>query len=141
MKDYYDASDEEKSLKGERVLEVWQYGNDLIKFVCQSGKVLWWSAVGDCCSHSWFEHVDFDAMKDAEVTSELEDSGYACEDIDEYDVLKTYQYTLKTTKGHCDVEMRNSSNGYYGGDIIAFERPLDQYHSDVAVPLEGKRIL
>ncbi len=35
----------------------------------------------------------------------------------EFECLQIYKTTLKTDKGDCDVEYRNSSNGYYGGSL------------------------
>jgi hypothetical protein len=142
---YYDADESVKTLKGERVKEVWKYRDDHLKFVCESGKVVWWSAVGSCCSSSWFEHVDVEAMRDAEVVEDIQ-TGYvdAVERRDDggYDVLQIYKYTVTTTRGHCDFEMRNSSNGYYSGWIIAYSEPLDQHHSLLRGDLgEGIRIL
>lgn len=81
------------------------------------------SAEGDCCSHSWFEHVDdFDAVG-GEITEFTNDDPYHDEDrpdiVDRYDHMEYQFMTLKTTKGRVHIEMRNSSNGYYGGYIAA----------------------
>ncbi len=80
---------------------------------------------GDCCSQSWVEH--FDQVKEASVIlgfREIEiDPSYAeasakptVTDFDEYE-MKYYFYEILTDKGSLMIEMRNSSNGYYGGDL------------------------
>ena len=76
-------------------------------------------ASGDCCSESWFSAVNgLSALIDNKVTQAVEvDMG----DVDdgrsrqEYDTL--YRITLVTNRGACDIEFRNSSNGYYGGCV------------------------
>ncbi len=78
-------------------------------------------AEGDCCSVSWFEHVDDDGIAGGVVTR-VEDSGepegwVEPADNSEHEVLQYYFTTISTTKGRLMFEMRNSSNGYYGGFI------------------------
>lgn len=78
-----------------------------------------YSAVGDCCSYSWFESINNpENLMDARVIGIEEKEEYYEEEsfkegVDE--VIKIYGYTLKTHKGYTDIEFRNSSNGYYGG--------------------------
>lgn len=79
------------------------------------------AAYGDCCSHSWFEHVDEVGAiggQITEVTNEYGD-GSALSDEKTDDYIEVQFFTLKTTKGRVHIEMRNSSNGYYGGSIEA----------------------
>lgn len=78
------------------------------------------SAEGDCCSSSWIEHIEL--PKPGEIIKSLEKIDITkCEDdyIDEqgehHECLEFYFYRLITDKGSYDIEMRNSSNGYYGG--------------------------
>lgn len=67
---------------------------------------------GDCCSRSWIESVDEQGAIGGVVT----DWDYgACEYLDAYGEEKQYFPVLKTTKGRVHIELRNSSNGYYGG--------------------------
>lgn len=72
---------------------------------------------GDCCSRSWIEHFEndgggeitkFDSSSDGEIDESLSDK---------YTDVKQYFSTLYTEKGRVTWEMRNSSNGYYGGWI------------------------
>ena len=81
-----------------------------------------WSydAVGDCCSHSWIEsienpeHLIDSVIIGIEEKPETEDKS-TVDDDDE--CIRVYGYTLKTARGYTDIEFRNSSNGYYGGDL------------------------
>lgn len=76
----------------------------------------------DCCSYSWFESINNpENLIDARVIGiEEKDEDYEEENFkeDSDEVIKIYGYTLKTYKGYTDIEFRNSSNGYYGGDCI-----------------------
>jgi hypothetical protein len=84
-------------------------------------------AMGDCCSHSWYEHCDGgDALQDAEITS-FEDVSQdpSPEEEGEYECLRINMLKFRTSKGYCTIEFRNSSNGYYSGwtDISECEDP------------------
>lgn len=37
---------------------------------------------------------------------------------EEYEYLQFYGFKLQTEKGDVVIEYRNSSNGYYGGDLV-----------------------
>jgi hypothetical protein len=99
----------------------------------ETGLVL--CADGDCCSESWFEHV-------TDIEFFLESKSYIdhIDDIDnvilpfgtrqEADTLYGYnlcvpyaRHNKETYFKEIKLEMRNSSNGYYGGSIdISFLR-------------------
>ena len=83
--------------------------NTIIRYDCE----------GDCCSSSWFEEIDNpDALIDARVVSvESVDLDKVIPDISAYECLRLYGTKITTTKGNATVDMRNSSNGYYGGWI------------------------
>lgn len=90
---------------------------------------------GDCCSQSWIEHISgFDALIGQEV---LEASNVDMGEIsppenrDNYsEVIQQYSYDLKTLKGYFKIELRNESNGYYGGNLepcnFVAEKPLTE---------------
>lgn len=89
-----------------------------------------WVCDGDCCSTSWIEHINgikfllgHTVLKVA--TREMPASA---DNIVGHDVVQFYGWTLETDAGRCDIEMRNDSNGYYGGSL---ERDYgqDQYGS------------
>jgi len=76
-------------------------------------------AVGECCSHSWFEQISGEeALEKGAII--LDFSFVSMGEIDteeKYDCLRQYGLKIKTDKGYADIDMRNSSNGYYGGHI------------------------
>lgn len=114
-----------ESMKGKMIASIELYENKTeLRFNLASGRAVIFEAVGDCCSNSWIEH--FDELKEpaeiidflevempasfiTPVRPQMEDDDWDCEDI------KYYFYELKTNKGSHMIEMRNSSNGYYGG--------------------------
>lgn len=79
--------------------------------------------VGDCCSETWIESID--------NPSALRGTIRACEeipmpdlgnvgtprhpDVDRFDVVDYYGLRVVTELGHCTVDFRNESNGWYGG--------------------------
>lgn len=79
------------------------------------------SSEGDCCSRSWFEHAEnVAALAGGVVQSaeevDLPDAPELPEGHDEYgECIKVYGYEIKTDRGTCRLDMRNASNGYYGG--------------------------
>lgn len=73
---------------------------------------------GDCCSHSWIEHLEMpDTVAGATLTA-VEDSDYTEVPDPDHECLKVYRVTFQTTLGSVTLEFRNSSNGYYGGYLI-----------------------
>jgi hypothetical protein len=81
------------------------------------------STYGDCCSETWFaDFVNWDNLFDSEVMSveviplpawvSVEDGrGRQSED-------KAYGFKIATTRGPVEIIYRNSSNGYYGGNLV-----------------------
>lgn len=78
------------------------------------------SPQGDCCSQSWIEHFDEVARPGTIVSFEEKEIPPSYEikptKYDHYqDKIEHYFYELKTDNARYLIEMRNSSNGYYGG--------------------------
>lgn len=86
-----------------------------IKFEIEDGQSLVVKVDGDCCSHSWIEHVEAPENMLGTVT--------AVEDVDmpdlgnqpDHDSMKYYGCKIHTDKGSSLIDYRNDSNGYYGG--------------------------
>ncbi len=85
-----------------------------------------YEAEGDCCSHSWFEHVTGldnligHIVREVTVIEMADVSAPGDEDSEDryYDQLtQCYGYRIATDKGYFEIEMRNESNGYYGGYV------------------------
>lgn len=74
-------------------------------------------AEGDCCSQSWFEHLS--GVEDL-INSKIKSVRHV--DMGEiahpsHECLQLYGTRIQTARGVFEIEMRNSSNGYYGGYI------------------------
>ena len=110
------------SLVGRRIAKVYRNETkDHLRFVVadSSGGEVHFEMVGDCCSSSWIEHMSGVCFLIGAIIAEVT-PGTEVETIDnhpEHDCLRFYNYNIRTDKGICAVEMRNSSNGYYGGSI------------------------
>lgn len=110
---------------------------DLIRLKTRLGngdsETVFVSAVGDCCSRSWFEHINFSEALIGETVLGVEDFGSQSEnDGKDDDRTIIYRRALKTSRGQCDIEMRNESNGYYSGWLNVANRPLDQYDAEIS---------
>lgn len=73
---------------------------------------------GDCCSHTWIEHIsNLDQLVGATIVSvePVDMPEIPAEQQHEQDVA--YGQRFNTDKGYCLIEYRNSSNGYYGGSL------------------------
>ena len=73
---------------------------------------------GDCCSQSWIESVECDAPAGSLIMGfDDEAPGNLLESWADGDERKSYFSVLRTDRGRVTWEMRNESNGYYGGWI------------------------
>lgn len=101
---------------------------DVMRFELGNGGILYYSTVGDCCNRVWYADMDMpDYLIGGTVVDTWESAWKrAPEEEDEFEVLDKAFWTIQTNKGHCTLEVRNSHNGYYGGEIIE----LDGYAED-----------
>lgn len=75
-------------------------------------------AYGDCCSHTWIENAEnVEAILGHPVLASDNVDLDREEGKDGYDVIKFYGFNIDTIGGTCKIDFRNSSNGYYGGDL------------------------
>lgn len=99
----------------------------ILSFDTDQGQVNY-VAYGDCCSESWFSDITgVSALLGGTVATVEEVSmyGYNVEDgrtRQDYD--KAYGVKLTTDKGYSDIVFRNSSNGYYGGNLEDYKKAL-----------------
>ena len=105
-------------------------GNDAWTLVVRdaTGRHYRFDTANDCCNSVWFNHINgldilgegnsFDILRGA-VVLEVEDKGWGeNRDGEEgYDVVQDGFWTLRTDRGYIDIEVRNSHNGYYGGNV------------------------
>ena len=119
---YTDSYNEPKGLAGRRIAEVLtDAAHDTLQFVFDDGALLTMSAEGDCCSKSWFHHVEgVDALRAGKIAAVEQANGSPRageEDGIEQESVETYFLRITTDRGRATVELRNESNGYYGGSI------------------------
>jgi hypothetical protein len=107
-----------KIQKFEQVTETKNKDGDFeLLFYFEDGSQLRIVGVADCCSSTWIEHIDFpEVLQDAELL-ELEEITGGNVVLDEDTELQTYFLKIRTSKGYCTIDFRNSSNGYYGTDL------------------------
>lgn len=123
MSEIYDA------LKGHSIVDIYLSGSKTDVAIVIGGtdymvSVAMLETEGDCCSHSWIEHIgNPEACHLArfidwqEVNIDPSDDGLSEDEKEAANSgeLKFYFFKLTTSKGETLIEMRNSSNGYYGG--------------------------
>ena len=107
-----------------------------LRFITNDG-IVEWDTENDCCNEVWFEHLDdLDALIGATVFEVEGDRWGDWEDISEEDeygeVLERAFWKIKTNKGVCTIEVRNSHNGHYGGRVI---EGLSEHEKEI---FEGK---
>lgn len=89
-----------------------------IRFVLTDGQEVVAMTDGDCCSHSWVEHLELPALGfPAAVLAVEEIKMDQPEQPDEYGRIAAYGCKLATDRGDLTIEYRNESNGYYGGSL------------------------
>ena len=72
-------------------------------------------AIGDCCSHSWFEFPEI--LQDL-INEEITEIEEQWEEEERYSDLKTYKFNFVCKSGKkINFILKNSSNGYYSGWI------------------------
>jgi hypothetical protein len=113
-------------LVGKDILSVWlARDNQAIKFVCSGGAEIFARTDGDCCSQSWIEGIDDPSvLRGTVISAEDVDMPELDYDHEEHECLRFYGFRIRTTRGVCTIDYRNSSNGYYGGSL---EWPDDEY--------------
>ena len=98
-----------------------------IHLIRKDGLHVYLRASGDCCTSSYFVEdvlnpdyligTPWIAIEAKLITHE--------EDNDE-GVQELWGYSIKTAKGICDIEMRSSHNGFYGG-MLEYEDDNDEH--------------
>jgi hypothetical protein len=125
-----------KDLLNKTINEVY-IGEDktYLKFVTSEGEFSYY-AYGDCCSQSWFNHLDgLDRLIGQEVKQIVGKPSSEVLPEKDQDQVEMYGWTLITPKGYVDLEMRNDSNGYYGGSVERIGAP--DRSSRTMTPPEG----
>lgn len=108
-------------LVGEKIIALFvdKDSQDELVFQTEKGYTVF-TTYGDCCSETWFaDIIGVRALLGHVVTSVewLEMSESEQDDRCRQESDQFYGVKLKTARGYIDIVYRNSSNGYYGGDI------------------------
>jgi hypothetical protein len=104
--------------------------NCTLMFRTTEGKYFGYGTSGDCCNSVWINHMtginlvapndnSFDVLRGALVTA-TEDRGWTEDrgtDDDWGEVIQDGFWCITTDRGYIDIEVRNSHNGYYGGQL------------------------
>lgn len=89
-----------------------------IELIMDSGDKVTMVAHGECCSRSWFEHVNGTEFLLGEKVLDFKEIDMD-KDINTDDgLLRFYRVELHTSKGVFELDLRNESNGYYGGEVV-----------------------
>lgn len=79
--------------------------------------IMKFSAQGECCNTVWIESWEnIDLLIGSDILS-VEEKGWQEIEDKEHEVLEAGFWTIKTSRGYVDIEVRNSHNGYYGGCV------------------------
>lgn len=102
--------------------------------------------IAQCCSVSWIENIELPAMGlPATVLAyqnrELEREHPEDFDVDVDNVTKFYGCAIKTDKGDIDIDYRNTSNGYYGGNLCWHDKYFEGGVHDQNVSNERWQLL
>lgn len=119
-----------QELLHEKISSVYlEISKEFLIFETTTGKKFGYRAEGDCCSKSHFEHVNgLQSLFGNEVLRVVERA--MPEDTrGDWETIRYYGWTLETKNGRCDIEMRNTSNGYYGGSVELFS-PSGEMETD-----------
>ena len=114
-----------EKLEGKSILAIRKNDNGNFLLIDTEKTTLKFLAEGDCCSSSWISSVDTPTSLEKVVSVEEKDVGRTTQKEAEAEYekehewpakcLTLYFYEIKTDKGSYTIEMRNESNGYYGG--------------------------
>lgn len=109
-----------EKLVGKKVVALFRNDSkDRLRFALDDGTSVHCYTDGDCCSSSWIEHIEGVANLIGATVRAAEDGPEVPSEND--GELKFYNFRIVTERGFCNLEMRNSSNGYYGGSLDSVE--------------------
>jgi len=119
-----------EEMLGQTINKIWiNEDNDTLIFETTGGGFCY-QTEADCCNQVWFEHISLSPKLYGSYVMGVEDKGWnELSSPSAYEVLENAFYTITTSNGYIDMEVRNSNNGYYGGRV-KFVDPLvwDRYN-------------
>lgn len=105
-----------------------------LKFVLNDDTELVVRADGDCCSSSWVEEIQgVEQLIGSPVVSVDDVDGVqeTTNDDENFECLQFYGCKITTEKGYALIDYRNSSNGYYGGNLVWPGSDYDYFYGGV----------
>lgn len=138
----------EKFLIGEKLLKIEvdkDHRQHLLRLTTDKNAYVF-ITIGDCCSETWFADINGASLVIDKAITEVKELGiynidklhdeikeemsfYNVDDgrgRQEYD--QAYSLIINTTGGTLNIIYRNSSNGYYGGEIFLLDDEQDGYY-------------
>jgi len=119
-----------KELIGKQIEKIFiNDAKNILVFETYDNERLAFCAAGKCCNTVWFNNINgirsirgFEGERVFNILSrglvlDVEHKGWTKLDDGDYEVLESCVVTIRTNKGYIDLEVRNSHNGYYGGNI------------------------
>jgi hypothetical protein len=93
-------------------------GDHHLLFETEDGPFIY-TASGECCNTVWFAHITLPPRLDGSFVMSVESKEWrhASAYIGGDDAEEEAFWSLMTSNGYIDIEVRNSHNGYYGGDV------------------------
>lgn len=129
-----------KALVGKKLIghELTQDNQTLRLFTDSDTVVL--ETEGECCSHTWIEHIENEMALAGLVTSVEDIPMPDLGNPDQYDVIRYYGLKIVTENGTSIIDYRNNSNGYYGGSIRVYVEEATHPQVTLKSLLESARI-
>ncbi len=111
-----------------------------LKFELRDGDPIYAECYGDCCSHTWIEHLELPALElPARVISvdnlDMNKPGEEHEGDWDTGYIQFYGYKIVTDRGEIIIDYRNESSGYYGGSLD-WADDFTRYHPDASIEWE-----
>jgi predicted GNAT superfamily acetyltransferase len=84
-------------------------------FITNEGEIIA-KAEGDCCSETWIENIEVPAKG---FPAKVHSVNAAClrNEQHKYRTIAFYGFNIYTDRGEINIDYRNASNGYYGGNL------------------------
>lgn len=117
-----------KIMGGLEIMSVRRDAGEILAFVISDGSEFLYKSEADCCSNSWVESVEVLNAFPGTVLETTVVDGPGVKSDNDWSTINNYFYKIRTDKGYCDIELRNESNGYYGGQLVLKERTSPKPH-------------
>jgi hypothetical protein len=91
---------------------------EAIKFDIKGAEPVVVRVDADCCSHTWVENIELPALGFPAAVVSVDNLDMNKEPVEtDGDYVQFYGCKIVTDRGELIIDYRNSSNGYYGGNL------------------------